>query len=98
VEGKYGRADIIWWVLELACHGVRHSERGSGCPATHDGFVLFGDGYEWMGWATSSCENRPAIVMPVDYEVGVPHKADHHRDEERRNGGRVLFRILISGS
>lgn len=38
-----------------------------------------------MVWTSRSCQDRPSIVMPVDYQVCVAEEADYKSDEESRN-------------
>lgn len=91
MEGEYRRADIIWGVLELAGHGVRHGKGSSWGPAAQNCFIVFREFHEWVGRASGPSQDCPAIVVPVDYEVGIPQKAHYYSHEESGNGGRVLI-------
>lgn len=43
-----------------------------------------------MIFSSCSSQNRPAVVMPVDDEVGIAEEADHDGDEEGGYRRRVL--------
>lgn len=77
VECKYWRADVVWTASELLLHGVRDCEGGRGRASPEHSFVVFRDSYEGMLFAPCSSQYRPSVVMPVDYEVGIPEEADY---------------------
>jgi hypothetical protein len=45
-----------------------------------------------MFGSTCASEDRPAVVVPINYEVGVSKKTYDHGNEECWYGGRVLYK------
>lgn len=43
-----------------------------------------------MRYAAGACENRPAVVVPIDHEARVAQGAGQGGDGQRGDGGRVL--------
>lgn len=43
-----------------------------------------------MRWAACPGENGPAVVVPVDYEMGVAEEADDEGDGKSWDGWRIL--------
>ena len=84
VECEDGRADVVGCVAELTCHCVGYSEGGSWYPPSEYCFVEFRDTDEGVGRPACAGEDGPAIVVPVDYEMGIAEEADDEGDEEGR--------------
>ena len=41
MQGEDWGANVVGFIPELLCHGVRYCEGGCGCPAAEEGFVVF---------------------------------------------------------
>lgn len=82
MESEDWGADIVGWVLELLGHGIRHGERGCGCPSAEGSLVVLGDLDKWMIGTSCSSENCPSIIMPINYKVCVAKETDDYGNKE----------------
>lgn len=89
MKSEYRGANVVWLILELFGHGIRHGERGCG-PSAKRSLVVLGNFDEWMIDTSCSGQNCPSIVMPINYQVCIAKETDDYGDQESRNRRRVL--------
>jgi len=90
MECENGRANTVWWIVELTCHSMSDCEGCSGCPASEESFIKLRDTDEGVRGASCAGKDGPAIVVPVNDELSVAEKADNERDEKGGYRGRIL--------
>lgn len=89
MHGKHGLSDRVGRAAQLGGHGVSYCEMVV-AQSTKITFVELGKGHERVVPPASAGKDRPAVVVPVNYELAVAQVADQTGNGESWDAWRVL--------